>query len=55
MGNSVTDIKVLLIGLDNSGKTTILSKIITPSYTDHDITPTIGFKSNRFNKNDLSL
>ncbi len=49
-----TDVKVLLIGLDNSGKTTILSRLITPNYTDMNITPTIGFNSKRFNKHDLS-
>lgn len=35
--------KLLLIGLDNSGKTSILSKILYPKFKDNNITPTIGF------------
>ena len=36
--------KLLLIGLDNAGKTTILNRIIDPSTCNPNITPTIGYK-----------
>lgn len=42
MGSSES--KLLLIGLDNSGKTTILSRIVDPETMKTDITPTIGYK-----------
>ena len=42
MGNSTA--KLLLIGLDNAGKSTILAKIVDPSERTNGITPTIGYK-----------
>jgi GTPase SAR1 family protein len=53
MGNS--DAKLLLIGLDNSGKTTILSRIIDPDTLDPNITPTIGFKKSNFSRNGIDF
>lgn len=53
MGNS--DARLLLIGLDNSGKTTILSRIIDPNYMDLHITPTIGFKKEKFSRNGIDF
>ena len=44
-----------MIGLDNSGKTTILSRIVDPNYLDTSITPTIGFKKQKFSKNGVSF
>lgn len=48
MGNA--DAKLLLIGLDNSGKTTILSRLVNPGRYDPNITPTIGFNKNKFSR-----
>ena len=48
MGNS--DGKLLLVGLDNSGKTTILSRIIDPDRLNTEITPTIGYQKSTFTR-----
>jgi GTPase SAR1 family protein len=42
MGNSTA--RLLLIGLDNSGKSTILARIVEPEERARGITPTIGYK-----------
>lgn len=48
MGNSTA--RLLLIGLDNSGKSTILSRIIDPDSKTAGITPTIGYKKDNFTR-----
>jgi GTPase SAR1 family protein len=48
MGNSSA--RLLLIGLDNAGKSTILSRIIDPEERTSGVTPTIGFKKDSFSR-----
>lgn len=48
MGNSSA--RLLLIGLDNAGKSTILARIIDPDFATSGITPTIGFKKDTFTR-----
>lgn len=47
--------KVLLIGLDASGKTTILQKLYNPDIRDNITTPTIGFKKEKISRQDIDL
>ena len=53
MGNE--ECKLLLIGLDNSGKTTILSRIMNPDEGKSNITPTIGYKKEKFSRNGITF
>ena len=48
MGNSTA--RLLLIGLDNAGKSTILSRIMNPDESARGITPTIGYKKDTFSR-----
>ena len=53
MGNE--ECKLLLIGLDNSGKTTILYRIMNPSESKSEVTPTIGYKKEKFSRNGITF
>lgn len=53
MGNA--DAKLLLIGLDNSGKTTILSRLADPNVMQLNITPTIGFRKEQISKEGIDF
>lgn len=53
MGNS--EGKLILVGLDNSGKTTILSRILDPDRLNTEITPTIGFKKETFTREGIDF
>ena len=48
------EIKLALVGLDGSGKTTIISKIMDPNY-DQQTLPTIGIASKDFKINNISI
>ena len=48
MGSSTA--RLLLIGLDNAGKSTILSRIVDPDEKATGITPTIGYKKDSFSR-----
>jgi GTPase SAR1 family protein len=36
--------KIIILGLDNSGKTTIINRIKDPAHHNYSITPTVGFQ-----------
>ncbi|XP_033746841.1 ADP-ribosylation factor-like protein 6 [Pecten maximus] len=48
MGLSKKEAKLLVIGLDNSGKTTILDKLKPEEKRSGDVAPTVGFNVERF-------
>lgn len=39
---------ILCVGLDNSGKTTIINKLKSPDSQQLDIVPTVGFSVEKF-------
>jgi ADP-ribosylation factor-like protein 6 len=48
LGMKKKDVNVVVVGLDNSGKTTIISKLKPPEARSHDIVPTVGFTVEKF-------
>lgn len=46
---------VVVVGLDNSGKTTIINKLKPDDARTHDIVPTIGFNVEKFQTKALSF
>jgi len=41
-------VEILVIGLDNSGKTTILNQLKPPESQSANIIPTVGYSAERF-------
>lgn len=54
-GFSKKEANVLVVGLDNSGKSTILNKLKPAEVQSHDIVPTVGFAVERFQMKGLSI
>jgi GTPase SAR1 family protein len=50
-----TSYKILVVGLDNSGKTTILRKIKPKSMDLNEIVPTIGCSVEEFFRNNIKF
>ena len=46
---------VVVVGLDNSGKTTIINKLKPSEAQSHDVVPTIGFNVEKFQTKTLSF
>jgi len=55
MGPKSKKVRVLCVGLDNSGKTTIISHLKPKKAVVQDIVPTVGFTVEEFEKNGLSF
>eukprot|EP00128_Syssomonas_multiformis_P002016 Colp12_sorted_trinity150504_noHs@1161 len=55
LGISKKKVNVLCVGLDNSGKTTIINQLKPEKATVQDIVPTIGFSVEQFTSNALSF
>ena len=46
---------MLLIGLDASGKSTIMSKLVYPDYVNPNITPTMGFSKDKIRREEIDI
>lgn len=47
--------KVVLVGLDNSGKSSIVSKLKAPSRFLHNVTPTVGYQSEEISREGVDM
>ena len=52
MGFKKKDVNILVIGLDNSGKSTILNHFKPEEDKSPDIVPTVGFNVEKFKSNE---
>lgn len=48
-------VNILVVGLDNSGKTTILNQFKSSEEKSEDIVPTVGFNVDKFTSNNLTF
>ncbi|XP_060062962.1 ADP-ribosylation factor-like protein 6 [Ylistrum balloti] len=55
LGISKKEAKILVIGLDNSGKTTIIDKLKPEEKRSGDVAPTVGFSVERFKNKSLQF
>lgn len=55
LGIKKAEANVLVVGLDNSGKTTILNQLKNEDYRSTDIVPTIGFNVEKFQTKALTI
>jgi len=54
-GGSKRKVRILCVGLDDSGKTTIISHLKPKKAIAADIVPTVGFNVEEFEKNNISF
>lgn len=55
LGMKKKEANLVVIGLDNSGKTTIINHLKSQETQSHDIVPTIGFNVEKFQSRSLSF
>ena len=55
LGMKKKEANVVVVGLDNSGKTTIINKLKPEEAKSHDVVPTIGFNVERFQTKSLQF
>lgn len=55
LGGSKTPVRVLCIGLDNSGKSTVINWLKPKKANAIEVTPTVGFSVEEFTKNNLAF
>ena len=47
--------KIVIVGLDNSGKTTLINYLKPPKTTVAEVTPTVAFKLETFKNNKINF
>jgi ADP-ribosylation factor-like protein 6 len=47
-GSKVQKAQIIIVGLDNSGKSTMINKLKPDKYQQVDIAATVGFKVEKF-------
>ena len=55
LGFSRRESKILVIGLDNSGKTTLINHLKPKKATTTEVVPTVGFQVEQFVKNNIGF
>ena len=55
LGLSKPQVRVLVVGLDNSGKTTIIHRLKPKSTAVDECVPTVGFKIESFSKSNINF
>jgi ADP-ribosylation factor-like protein 6 len=57
LGFIKSEAKVLIVGLDNSGKTTLINHLKSPSSSSSvdEVTPTVGFQVENFSKGTINF
>lgn len=55
LGMKKKEANIVVVGLDNSGKTTILNHLKPPEVQTQDIVPTVGFTVEKFQSNSLGF
>uniref|UniRef100_A0A7S2V202 ADP-ribosylation factor-like protein 6 n=1 Tax=Fibrocapsa japonica TaxID=94617 RepID=A0A7S2V202_9STRA len=55
LGFQKHEVRILIVGLDNSGKTTLINHIKPKKATTFEVTPTVGFQVEEFSKNNLNF
>nr|QXF29048.1 Arl6 [Gefionella okellyi] len=55
LGFSKREVKVLVVGLDNSGKSTILNHLKPKKNAQLEVVPTVGFQVEEFSKSNINF
>ena len=55
LGLTRQEARILVIGLDNSGKTTLIHHLKPKKATTFEVTPTVGFQVEEFSKNNINF
>eukprot|EP01041_Mallomonas_annulata_P009111 gene9111-18878_t len=55
LGMKKTEARILVIGLDNSGKTTLVHHLKPKKASTFEVTPTVGFQVEEFSRNNINF
>lgn len=54
-GLGKSKVNIIVVGLDNSGKTTLINKLRPKKSQSYEVAPTVGFAMDEFSKNNLKF